>query len=515
MLRTAMTETGLVSGVPAADPRITVFKGIPYAAPPIGELRWRAPQPAIPWKGIRKCCEFGPIAMQDTPGLDPNDIYTKEWHVDSSIAMDEDCLHLNIWTPAKTRKEKLPVMVWIFGGGLQVGYPSEMEFDGERLARRGIVMVSVNYRLNVFGFLAHPELTAENPDTPCANWGTLDQKAGIDWVGRNIANFGGDPDNITIFGQSAGGGSVQTHLASPMAEGSFHKAIIHSGGGLFVSGPDLEGAKTRSARPLADAEKTGKEFFKFLKVKTLAEARKIDAKTLIRKNQAFHGFWGFVIDGKYIPGTYTEMYLKGKQHRIPCIIGNTSDEFKMNPAENTVKSLEELGRREFGEENVQGFVDACLKKVGGDVGKLTTSVNLNIFEIGSHMFCQNALDHGLKNMYYYCFDPSIPGDDAGVFHSIDLWFAFETLAKCWRPFTGRHYDLARRMCNYWTNFARTGDPNGLDSDGTPMPEWKPYNKADKTGIILGDEIKMQESGPDALGSWLIDYNFDMIKALRD
>ena len=296
MLRIAKTEAGMVRGIPAADPRITSFKGIPFAAPPTGRLRWRAPQPPVPWEGIRDCIEFGPIAMQDTPGLDPNDIYTKEWHVDSSVPMSEDCLQLNIWTPMKTGEERLPVMVWIFGGGLQAGYPSEMEFDGERFARRGVVFVSLNYRLNVFGFLAHPELTAENPDSPCANWGLLDQKAGIDWVRRNIANFGGDPNNITIFGQSAGGGSVQTHLASPMAERAFQKAIIHSGGGMFVSGPDLEGSKMRNAKPWL-RRKMGLPF-DFLGVKTLTR-HEIDALTFAKSG--IPRILGFVIDDNYVP----------------------------------------------------------------------------------------------------------------------------------------------------------------------------------------------------------------------
>jgi para-nitrobenzyl esterase len=520
MLRIAKTEAGLVRGIPAADPRITAFKGIPFAAPPVGNLRWKAPQPPIPWEGIRDCLEFGPIAMQDTPGLDPDNIYTKEWHVDPTVPMNEDCLQLNIWTPMKTGEERLPVMVWIFGGGLQWGYPSEMEFDGERIARRGVVFVSLNYRLSLFGFLAHPELTAENPDAPCANWGLLDQKAGIDWVRRNIANFGGDPNNITIFGQSAGGGSVLTHLASPMAKGSFQKAIVQSGGGMFVSGPGLAAAKKRDAMPLAEAEKVGIEFFEFLGVKSLAEARQIDALTLVRKNQEFRefgefsGFWGIVLDGKYVPASYTKIFLKGKQHNIPVIIGNTSNEFITGLEDGTLESLRELGRQEFGDDAVEGFVEACMKETGGDMGKLKDAVKLNIFEVGSHMFCQNAVEKGFKDVYYYSFEPSIPGDDAGAFHSVDLWFSFETLAKCWRPFTGKHYDLARRMCTYWTNFAKTGDPNGLDADGTPLPQWRPYSNQDKAGIILGDEVKMQQTGPGALLSWLIDYNFDKIKHLR-
>lgn len=513
MLRIAKTESGLVRGIPAADPRITAFKGIPFAAPPVGELRWRAPQPPLKWEGIRDCLEFGPIAMQETPGLNPDDIYTKEWHVDPEVPMSEDCLQLNIWTPAKTGEEKFPVMIWIYGGGLQVGYPSEMEFDGERIARRGVILVSLNYRVNVFGFFAHPELTAENPGAPCANWGTLDQKAGIDWVRRNIANFGGDPNNITIFGQSAGGGSVQTHLASPMAEGSFQKAIIHSGGGLFVSGPDKAGSLERGAKPLAEMEELGKKFLDFVGVKSVAEARKIDAKTLLKKNREFRGFWGFAIDGRYIPYSYTEAFLKGMQHRIPVIIGYTSEEFRFGPKENTLESLKDFAKREFGDQ-AEGFIAAVMKKTGGDLSQLKKAAIVNNFEIGSLMFLRNAARLGYKDLYAYCFDPTIPGDDMGVFHSVDLWFAFETLAKCWRPFTGKHYDLARRMCNYWTNFAKTGNPNGLDADGSPMPEWQPYDDSTRRALILGDEIRMQEEGPDELKTWLVDYNLDQLKDLR-
>ena len=220
MLRRVTVENGMIEGLPAADPRITSFKGIPFAAPPVGENRWRAPQPAKAWDGVLYAYKFAPISMQHIPGEDPEIIYTREWNVDTSIQMDEDSLHLNIWT--------LPVFVWYFGGGLQEGNTAEMEFDGERIARRGIVVVTINYRLNVFGFLCHPEITEENPEAP-ANFGHLDQQFGTRWVKRNIAAFGGDPDNITIGGQSAGGGSVMVQVTSPQNEGLFQKAIVDSG----------------------------------------------------------------------------------------------------------------------------------------------------------------------------------------------------------------------------------------------------------------------------------------------
>ena len=258
MLREVRTENGVVRGLPAADPRVTSFKGIPFAAPPVGDLRWKAPQPAKDWDGVLDCYKFAPISMQHIPGLDETNIYTREWNVDPEIPMDEDCLYLNVWTPAKKTDEKLPVFVWYFGGGLREGNPAEMEFDGERIARRGVVVVTVNYRLNCFGFLSHPELTAENPEAP-ANFGHLDQQAGTRWVKRNIAAFGGDPENITIGGQSAGALSVIAQLCSPQNEGLFQKAIVMSG--LIISPYKPAFMKTFTHKEM---EEWGVKFFDFL-----------------------------------------------------------------------------------------------------------------------------------------------------------------------------------------------------------------------------------------------------------
>ncbi len=230
MLRETRTENGRVRGIPGSDPRVTIYRGIPFAAPPTGENRWRAPQPAANWDGVRECYTFGPISVQDQPGIGKweEDLYMREFHVDKDIPMSEDCLYLNVWTPANATDEKLPVLVWIFGGGFQWGYTAEMEFDGERLARRGIVVVSVNYRLQTFGFMSHPEITAEVPEAP-GNFGLLDQKAGINWVYRNIANFGGDPERITIAGQSAGGASVMAQITNEDNYDIIKGAAIFSG----------------------------------------------------------------------------------------------------------------------------------------------------------------------------------------------------------------------------------------------------------------------------------------------
>jgi len=443
MLRITETENGKVRGIEAADPRITAFKGIPFAAPPVGKNRWRAPQPAQNWEGIRECYRFAPISIQDTPGLG-TDIYCKEWHVDPEIEMSEDCLYLNVWTPAKSKEEKLPVVVWFFGGALQWGYPSEMEFDGERVARRGVVVVSVNYRLAALGFMTHPQIIKEQPDFP-ANFGNLDQQYGLRWVQKNIANFGGDPKNVTIAGQSAGGGSVLSQIAYQGNKGLFERGIIQSG---IVKSINGSWGLTKPCS-LEEAAKKGEEFFELLGVKTLEEARELDALYIRDKYAQYCGndfsFAGMakrfmtVQDNVFCCGDPYDAIVSGKALSVPIMAGNTSDEF--------LEDTQKYGKI--------SPVEWAVKKMAVDRK-------------------ENGVD---MPVYYYCFNPDIPGDDnPGTFHSVELWFFFETLAKCWRPFVGRHYDLARQMCNYWSNFVKTGDPNGCDADKTKMPEWKPYTK---------------------------------------
>ena len=435
MIRVAKTEQGCVRGLPAADPRVTVFKGIPFAAPPVGKNRWRAPQPCEGWEGVKDAFCFGSISMQDTPGLG-TDIYCREWHVDPEIPMGEDCLTLNIWTNAKSAEEKLPVLVWFFGGGLQWGYPAEMEFNGERIARRGVVVVTVNYRLNVFGFLAHPELTKEQPEAP-SNFGSLDQRAGLLWVIRNISAFGGDPEQITIAGQSAGGGSVLSQMAAPQNAGLFQRAIVMSG---MIESPT--GEKTvGKPEPLESAEKNGENFFRFLGVHSLEEARQVDAVTIRNKYAEYaaeHPRMYTVKDDVFCLDTPLDVLRRGAGNRVPLMAGNTADEF--------------------------------LTPIGG---RLISGIECTVKNLARSWRAKGFPEE----VYYYCFDADIPGEDhPGTFHSVDLWFFFETLASCSRPYQGRHYDLARWMCNYMTNFIKNGDPNGVDADGMPMKQWVPYTK---------------------------------------
>ena len=453
MLREVEVENGRLRGIPSADPRVTIFKGVPYAAPPVGKNRWRAPQPAENWEGVREAYTFAPISIQDQPGIG-DDVYCKEWHVDKDIPMDEDCLYLNVWTPANSTDEKLPVLVWFFGGAFQWGYTPEMEFDGERLARRGIIVVSVNYRLALMGFFAHPEITKECPDAP-ANFGLLDQQAGLHWVYRNIASFGGDPEKITIAGQSAGGGSTLQQLTCEANKHIVKGAVIMSG---MI---DMEGQKGDIFKPidLSEAEKRGEEFFDFIGVKSLEEARAMDAFKL-RDLYAEFSPMEFapdsppdmskkmfpIMDGKNYVGDPLKRMAAGECPDVPIMTGYTSDEFTFDGV-NTVKR------------SIYKSLDAALsadKEKGYN-----------------------------RDFYCYCFDPDIPGEDnPGTFHSVDLWFWFESISKCWRPFRGRHYDLARQMANYFANFVKTGNPNGMDDDGTAMPEWRKYDSENKTEMVM-------------------------------
>lgn len=489
MLRETKVENGYLRGVPASDPLITVYRGIPFATPPVDELRWRAPQPAANWDGVRVCDTFGPISMQEAPGIIPH-FYTKEWYVDPRTPMDEDCLYLNVWTPASSAAEKLPVMVWFFGGGMTAGNTAEYEFDGERIAKRGIVMVSVNYRLNVFGFLSHPELTAEGiaHGEPGANFGLLDQREGIRWVKRNIAAFGGDADNMTIFGQSAGGRAVWMHLTSPSEKGLYHRAIVQSGG----IGSGFTGYPT-----MDKTEQAGKDFLQHLGVSSIREARKIPAKELLEKTLACKTQrWGPTIDGVFLPMSPMKALASGKLNDVELLIGNTVDEAQGFRMGNDVNVFRERAERQYGSDfpefDVLTGIDSQIK-----LDAYYASPAFSIFEKGNTFAAWKMDEYSRKPAYIYRFAPDIPGGDgAGAFHSCDLWFVFETLQKCWRPFTGKHYDLARKMCNYWTNFARTGNPNGLDCDGTPLPEWKAARIGDWHVQLLSDEIKDIPGGPD-------------------
>ena len=421
MLRQVKTENGWVRGIEAADPRITAFKGIPFAAPPTGRNRWRAPQPCETGAGVRDCCRFAPISMQWIPGL-ADDIYCREWHVDPEIPMSEDCL------------------------------------------------VTVNYRVGALGFLTHPQISREQPDAP-ANFGNLDQQAGLKWVQRNIAAFGGDPEKVTIAGQSAGGGSVMSQVACKANAGLFRNAVVMS---AMIFDPYL---RREIGRPeaLKDAEKKGEDFFAWLGVKTLEEARAIDAVKLQRSYEKYmesHIPFFTVQDDLFCVGDPIALYRTGDCVDVVMMAGNTADEFPNTVAASSGEELKKEAERLFGDraEEFLSFPETN-RQIPGQGYAPVSGIECTVKGVLS-----DTAKIGKKG-YSYVFSPDMPGwDDPGTFHSSDLWFWFETLAKCWRPFTGRHYDLARQMCDYFCNFIRTGDPNGKDICGLPLPQWEAWTE---------------------------------------
>ena len=497
MLRQVTVENGRLEGIPAADPRITAFKGVPFAAPPVGELRWKAPQPASNWDGVYKADAFGPMSMQHVHMSGHVGLYEREWLCEPEAPMSEDCLYLNVWTPAMTGNEKHPVLVWYFGGALQMGAPNEMEFDGERLARRGIIVVTVNYRTNVFGFLCHPELREEAPEAPC-NFGNLDQQAATRWVKRNIAAFGGDPDRITIGGQSAGGGSVMTQITSPQNEGLVQGAIIQSG--VFTA---CYNERLRYYPP-SQAEEQGVAFFDFLGVSSLKEARALDAVYVRDKMLAFKRYFGTVEDGHFNVGDSMTRFLENKRLQIPILLGLTVDEFIDVPNVESLAAFDQMAKDVFGNQ-AEAFLALCNRE-GGNLEEMIERARTSSIAVAIHTMLRRSDElHNKAPMYFYNFAADIPGwDHPGAFHSVDLWFFFETLAKCWRPFVGKHYDLARLMCNYWAEFVKKGDPNGKDADGTEMPEWTPYTIDAPYAMMFQDTAKQALCPPDELTAlWMI------------
>ncbi len=518
MLRLVTTDYGKLRGLVGKDPRITVFRGVPYAKPPVGDLRWKAPQPLEPWEGVRNCYEYGPMPMMRIhPGSDDS-FYTKELHPTSAeYKMGEDCLYMNIFSPAETVDDNIPVFCYIHGGGYQDGYPYEVEFDGERVARRGVIVVMIGYRLGLFGFLAHPEITSETRDDEIvSNFGLQDQSAAIHWVYNNIKAFGGDPSRITVCGQSAGASSIQIQIASPYNEGIITGGIAQSSVTMGFADDYPYGRVST----LDMAEKRGVEFFEKTGIKNLSEARSLSADDLmcrladVSPAGAMFGFmFNPCIDGKFMTENIVTSYYNDNLPSVPMLVGHCMGETKPNSIfgvkipeySEFVKKNREL----YGAESDE-FFNACSVKNDTDVARLYEKGDFNNMVAGTRAFCELRASQG-KDVWYYIFDHDIPGDDAGSFHGSDLWFMFDSLANSWRPFEGKHYDLARQVTSYWTNFVKYGNPNGdgKDYNGNALPEWKSYKNGERNVIRFIDKAT-----PDTLPEdKVIDTRFELAKKL--
>jgi para-nitrobenzyl esterase len=455
---------GQLEGTTGSQPGIRAFLGIPYAAPPVGPKRWTAPEPAAKWTGLRKADQFGNRCMQTNPFPDM---------VFQSPAESEDCLYLNVWTPAKAAAERLPVMVWIHGGGYYSGSGDEARHNGSVLASKGVVLVTINYRLGVLGFLAHPELTAESSHKASGNYALLDQVAALKWVHDNIAAFGGDPGKVTIFGESAGSFAVSAMMASPLANGLFQRAIGESGAHFTAPGGTL------ATLPLAQAEKAGAEFATSLGAKSLAELRAVPAASFAKATAKTPSQFSPIVDGYALTADPWDVFAQGKQSHVPLLAGWNSAEMKFAVrATPTAEAFQATLRKQFPDD-----FDAAVKAYpigSGDRETQLSAVALasdNFIAYCTWKWIEVQTATGKAPVYRFLFDQIIPtatGDapagDPGAGHASDIEFVFSTLDTkklAWRDSDRKTADL---MTSYWTNFAKNGDPNGPG-----LAKWPAYD----------------------------------------
>ena len=423
---------GQLEGCRSADQKSIIFKGVPYAEPPVGALRWKRPQPKTPWTGVRPAVEFSAKAHQ--ADLTREGFYAKEFYTDEQIERSEDCLYLNIWTPADAQPgDKLPVFFWVHGGAFLHGCGAEKEFDGEQFTRNGVILVTINYRVGALGFFAHPDLAAENPEGISGNYGIYDQIEALTWCRQNIASFGGDPDNITAAGQSAGCMSVQILISSPLTKGMIRRAILQSGGGLNGLNRDFS---------QASREDVSKKLMEALGASTIEEMRAIPGEKIAEVQYPIRAedgrCWTPVVDGVLLTAPVDDVARAGGAHDIDYMIGSTGDD------------------------------------IGADARRL---------EYSAVYWAKNQLALGRRPAYLYFFDRKLPGDDAGAFHSAELWYEFHTLDRAWRPWEPCDRVLEKAVSTYWANFARCGDPNGAG-----LPHWRPYTADAPVQMRLAETI---------------------------
>ena len=485
------TSAGIVKGSATPDGQVRVFKSIPYAAPPVGELRWQPPRPAASWDGVREAADFGPRCLQ---GQIFADIVFKD--------LSEDCLTLNIWTPGKAPADRLPVMVWIHGGGFQAGAGAEPRHDGNAFAGKGVVLVTINYRLGVFGFLAHPELTRESGRNASGNYGMLDQVAALRWVQDNIAAFGGDPKNVTIFGESAGSFAVSALMASPLARGLFHKAIGESGA-FFTSG-----SGTLALKSLADAEQQGGRFAAAAGADSVAALRAKTGDEILKVALKMQPWFSPNVDGHFLREDVAATFAAGRQSSVPLLAGWNADEIRgaivLARQKPTSASFAADARKRFGDQ-----ADAILKAypAATDAEALESAAAL-----ASDLFIGHATwkwiemhrQTGKSPVYRYIFDRKIPvapdqtangvavtARDIGARHAGEIEYVFGTLSLSLPgvPWEQADRQLSDAMTIYWSNFARGGDPNGPG-----VPKWPRYDQGQRV-LHLDDTIR---DAPDAL-----------------
>jgi para-nitrobenzyl esterase len=489
------TSGGLVSGVVVSNGAVRAYKGIPFAKPPVGDLRWRAPQPTEPWTGTLVADKFGPSCMQPdpTPG---HSIFTRIFYTPIK-PKSEDCLYLNIWTAASVG-EKRPVMVWIPGGGFRGGSSSVEIYDGAELAKKGVVLVSVNYRLWKFGFLALPELSTESERHASGNYGLLDQIAALQWVKENIAAFGGNPDNVTIFGQSAGSVAANFLMMSPLAKGLFHRVIGESGGAFApaVSGsPALRGLFISWLQSLPDAEAVGSKLMTALKVSNLAELRQKSAEEILAVPSATRFESAIPILDRYVlPATADEIFAAGRQNDVPLLLGSTADEGSNFPVIRAVATFREDARNTLGP-LADAFLGVYEANDDAQAARTSAAATRDLRLAWPTLQWARAQAHtGHSKIFYYYFahhPPAPPeerfvenlGKDLGAYHGAELAYVFGNFVPPEWPWTGTDRELARTISQYWVNFATNGDPNA-----SGLPQWPAFDPNSSSVLYIDKAI---------------------------
>jgi para-nitrobenzyl esterase len=464
-------EEGLLSGAPGLDPSVTVFKGVPYAARPVGDLRWRPPQRPARWDGVRKADRFSANCTQRMrDSLGP---WTPEYQPQGVVS--EDCLYLNVWTAGARDGEKRPVLVYIHGGAFTDGSGNVPVYDGENLAKKGIVVVTINYRVGILGFLTHPLLTKESGHHSSGNYGLLDQVAALEWVKRNITAFGGDPTRVTIAGQSAGAASVHYLTASPLAKGLFVRAIAESGSRLPM-GP---------GKTLRESERDGVRFAESRKAVSLRELRSLPADSLASPLEGDFSFRP-VVDGWFLRESLDEVFAKGEQNDVPTLTGWTSDEasFSSDYGRVSAAAFREQVRRRAG-----GLAEAFLRLYPAvtqeQAAQSQRAAARDQSLVSMQMWAAIRARTAKTPVFTYLFTHPQPGPTQGkygVFHSSELPYVFDNLSKSDRPWTAEDRRIAGELSAYWVDFVATGDPNGAG-----LPVWPAFRAEDATTMELGDK----------------------------
>ncbi len=452
---------GTIAGTAANG--VSEFKGIPFAAPPVGALRWKAPEPVKPWHGVRQTTAFGPACMQSTFGGGGGP-------VGPGISVSEDCLYLNVWTPAKTPGERLPVIAWIYGGGFTGGMTSSPLYDGTHFAQKGVVFVSISYRVGSFGFLATPQLSRESGHGS-GNYGLLDQIAGLKWIRRNVAKFGGDPSKVTLLGHSAGGFSVSMLAGSPLAKGLFRAAISESGSSFTP--PENSPWAGTTVETLSMSEAAGEKWLKSLGASTLKEARALPAGKLLAAQRARGGprFWP-PVDGYVITGDQYELWSDGHFNDTPILVGDVSDEAagfgvrKTDPA-----AFEAMVRRGYGKE-ADAILAAYPHATDAEATRSGTQLTSDtLFDWNQYTWARLESSYGKHKAYMYYFNLPTKRDPNGSGHGSEVAYVFGNLGGPGRPApTARDLGISQEMQSYWVNFATKLNPNGPG-----LPQWPAFS----------------------------------------